>query len=182
VVSLANDRVNTHEAAGDLYIGIENVIGSNVGADRIYGDTAVNTLEGRGGADGLYGGDGNDVLAGGAGIDTMTGGLGGDTFVFDQFSDCGDKITDFNNVTGDNDVIQIRASRFGGGLTGGFLKLGELVQRGDHVANLATDRFIFDTTDKSLWFDQDGTGTKAAILVADLQFSASFDSFDIFFV
>jgi len=33
----------------------------------------------------------------------------------------------------------------------------------------AGDRFIFRTTDSSLWFDPDGTGTVAPIMMAQLQ-------------
>jgi Ca2+-binding RTX toxin-like protein len=102
--------------------------------------------------------------------------------VFNQLTECGDSIADFRNVTGDNDVIRINAARFGGGLTVGLLKAGELVIRGDHVANLASDRFIFDTTTKSLWFDRDGTGSTLAIMVADLQQSATFSDLDIILV
>jgi hypothetical protein len=32
----------------------------------------------------------------------------------------------------------------------------------------ATDRFIFRTTDATLWYDRDGTGAKLSVMVADL--------------
>jgi Ca2+-binding RTX toxin-like protein len=76
------------EAAGDVLTGIENVVGSRIGADLITGNDSDNritglggndTLTGLGGADVLDGGAGDDVLTGGAGEDTLLGGDGADT-------------------------------------------------------------------------------------------------------
>ena len=33
----------------------------------------------------------------------------------------------------------------------------------------SNDRFIFRTTDGTLWYDRDGSGGKAAVMVANLQ-------------
>ena len=83
---LANSAVNTGEAAGDTYAGIENLFGSNFG-DTLSGDDFANvlaghggndTINGRGGADLLLGGDGDDNLIGGAGVDHYNGGNGVD--------------------------------------------------------------------------------------------------------
>ena len=56
---------------------IENAEGSAKG-DLLIGDTAANTLDGKGGKDALYGFDGNDTLKGGAGDDELAGGDGDD--------------------------------------------------------------------------------------------------------
>ncbi|MFC3594432.1 calcium-binding protein, partial [Novosphingobium piscinae] len=69
IASLANTGLNTGDAAGDSYSGIENLTGSDFG-DTLYGD---------GGANALDGGTGNDTLIGGAGNDTLIGGIGTDT-------------------------------------------------------------------------------------------------------
>ena len=55
-------------AAGDTYISIENITGSNF-HDYIYGDANDNVLMGM---------NGTDLLEGGAGADTLDGGAGGD--------------------------------------------------------------------------------------------------------
>ena len=76
-VNLLNIAANTGDAAGDVYVGIHNIKGSN-SADTIVGDNAGDKLYGLGGNDSLTGGSGNDYLYGGAGTDTLVGGAGTD--------------------------------------------------------------------------------------------------------
>jgi Ca2+-binding RTX toxin-like protein len=83
------------DAAGDILIGIENVVGSTLadtisgddGANRIDGLDGANTIHGWGGddilvagsgADFLYGDDGDDGISGAEGIDNLYGGDGND--------------------------------------------------------------------------------------------------------
>ena len=67
--SLLHRSMNTGDAAGDVYYGIENLTGG-AGNDTLAGDSNANVLDG---------GAGNDVLIGGAGADTLIGGAGADT-------------------------------------------------------------------------------------------------------
>jgi serralysin len=91
---LYNAAVNTGEAYGDTYSGIENLTGSEY-ADDLRGDGGANAIKGGAGNDLLFGRGGNDVLNGGLGDDTLygqagqdklLGGDGRDTFVFSAVS------------------------------------------------------------------------------------------------
>ena len=169
-------------AEGDSYTGFENVIGTAF-ADRIGGDTGANVLKGAGGADSLYGQAGADALIGGGGADSLIGGAGNDSFRFDRLSECGDRILDFSSAAaGDNDRFLISAAGFGGGLVTGALAPAQFVSRADNQAQDANDRFIFRTTDRSLWFDADGTGSGSGILVATLQAGATMTAADFLII
>ena len=71
--SLTNASINTNEAKGDTYSGIENLFGSAFG-DKLTGNTGENKLTGYKGNDTLTGGSGADifVFAAGYGRDTIT--------------------------------------------------------------------------------------------------------------
>jgi Ca2+-binding RTX toxin-like protein len=79
------------DAAGDTYVGIENVVGSSFDDD-LFGDGAGNRLDGGRGGDDIFGdagndtvvggGGGNDTLQGGAGADVLSGGGGRDTLTY----------------------------------------------------------------------------------------------------
>jgi Ca2+-binding RTX toxin-like protein len=111
-VNLASPAANTGEAAGDVLLNFEGIVGSNF-ADMLIGNGDANTIDGRSGGDAiaggagvdiLFGADGADVLfgeadgdliIGGAGGDIIRGGLGGDLIVF-NVGDNGDLILNFN--------------------------------------------------------------------------------------
>jgi Ca2+-binding RTX toxin-like protein len=106
------------EAAGDSFVSIESLTGSDFNdtlswddnANILFGGAGDDTLSGNGGADWLLAGDGADTLNGGAGNDILIGYGGGDTFVFATGSGA-DRIVEFGSGAGDNDVI--RLSGFG---------------------------------------------------------------------
>jgi Ca2+-binding RTX toxin-like protein len=96
------------------------------------------------------------------GNDTLTGGAGVDTFVLSKTSI--DTITDFAG-----DKIQISAAAFGGGLVAGTaLTTNKLLVGAGSLATNASHRFIFNTTDKSLYFDADGLNGAAAVKIGVL--------------
>jgi Ca2+-binding RTX toxin-like protein len=59
IISLANPTINTGDAKGDIFTGVEGLIGTKK-ADQLYGDSGNNILDGY---------DGEDFFAGGAGDD-----------------------------------------------------------------------------------------------------------------
>lgn len=102
------------DAAGDSYVGVENLAGSGFD-DVLQGDGLANTLSGgedndqlmgAGGGDVLIGGNGNDYLSGGDGGDVLRGGRGVDVLYGGRDAD----VFDFNSfgesVTGAPDVIR----------------------------------------------------------------------------
>jgi uncharacterized delta-60 repeat protein len=112
---LAGAVTNVGDAAGDTFLDIEGLIGSEF-ADELRGNGVGNDivggggddrLMGEGGNDGIDGGAGNDTIDGGLGADGLTGGTGSDTFVYHAMGDAGDIVTDFT-VGGGGDVLDLR--------------------------------------------------------------------------
>ncbi len=66
------------EGGTNTFINIEDVNGSSVAGDKIYGDGGKNGLNGLGGNDLLQGRGGDDTLTGGGGIDFLLGDRGKD--------------------------------------------------------------------------------------------------------
>jgi len=95
-LNLGDTSQNTGEAIGDIYISIENIIGSRLDDD-ITGDAGDNYLRGFLGNDTLNGGAGNDILRGESGSDTFVFEQGGDDDVIIDWSDAQDflDLTDF---------------------------------------------------------------------------------------
>ena len=187
VLSLATGGTAGH-AAGDLYVGIENVQGS-AGHDTIGGDQKDNALWGMGGddsleglvgSDTLAGGDGRDTLAGGAGADQLTGGAAEDVFVFagPGVLAAVDQITDLQVGF---DEIWLSAAVFrklgaaGVELAASSFAIGAAAQDGK-------DRIIYDAATGALWYDADGNKPGAAVQFAQLQAGLALTSGDFMVV
>ncbi len=113
------------------------------------------------------GSNGNDTLSGGYGYnnysfyhelsdnDTLYGGDGTDTFFFHSINNNEegiDRVYDFNAT---NELIQVSAAGFGGGLSVGSLKTNQFTL--GTSATTSNQRFIYDFTTGALYFDSDGS-------------------------
>jgi Ca2+-binding RTX toxin-like protein len=108
---------NQGEAAGDTFVNVEYLNGSNFddqltgtdGTNVLRGGLGNDVLNGLGGTDTLYGDAGNDWLNGQGGTDMLNGGLGDDmlsggiasidTFVFNRTVDVDGSVTGWGNDT-----------------------------------------------------------------------------------
>ncbi|MCC2099498.1 MAG: hypothetical protein KDJ29_21595 [Hyphomicrobiales bacterium] len=171
-VALDGSVQGTGDAAGDIFLSIENVTGSGFG-DSITGDVRTNVLSGgkgndiirgMGGVDSLMGDAGRDIFYGGRGADIIDLGTGIDRVVFESRKEGGDVVSGFSA----DDQFLLVQSAFGN-LDLGVIDDAVFVSGNTNAAGDAGDRFIFRTTDSSLWFDPDGTGTVAPIMMAQLQ-------------
>ncbi len=176
-------------ARGDILIGIENIIGSNVSSgaadashDKLTGNGAANVIEGRGGNDTLNGGDGADtldggsgndtldggadadILIGGRGADTLTGNGGADTFKFTS-GDGKDTISDFSSGTDKIDLSAYRSLHFVTEKSDNVNTIdlpgsAEIILTGVNVANLAAGDIIFYNRDADNTLRGDSKGNR----------------------
>ncbi|MBD2359545.1 calcium-binding protein [Tolypothrix sp. FACHB-123] len=138
----------------------------NIEKLNINGTSYDDTLLGGNGDDILVGGTpvydddsilddyGNDILIGGNGNDSLTGTGGDDTFVFNNYNEGIDTIFFFNP---NNDLIQVSANGFGGGLSPSVLLFSQFAI--GTAASQESQRFIYDNNTGALYFDQDGNAT-----------------------
>ncbi|NKE46382.1 isopeptide-forming domain-containing fimbrial protein [Roseomonas frigidaquae] len=168
-VSFADPSLNTGIAAGDVFIQVENLLGS-AHADRLTGDNAANRITGGAGNDTIAGGGGNDVLLGGAGQDEMTGGAGADRFIFASLGESAvaapDSILDLSWFEGDRiDLSQIDAhAGLGGNQAFAFAGTGAFVGGGQ-----GSVRYQHDGGDTLVLVDAgNGGAAEMAIRVAGL--------------
>lgn len=108
-------------------------------------------------------------------MDTLSGGAGRDIFRFNAPTDGSDTITDFNSS---DDRIEVVSQNFGN------LAVGALpsTRFATNTASSADTRFVFKTTDNTLYYDPDGTGTQAATALAKLTNGATLTASNIFVV
>lgn len=151
---------NSGDAEGDAFVSIENIRGSAF-ADDLRGDSNANAIDG---------GAGRDVLTGRGGADSLTGGTGNDRFVLEAKAAVADRIEDF--ASGDKIAISGAGAALGSGaLAGSAFVLGT-------DASDAGDRLIYDRATGRLWFDADGAGGTAKVLMATLANNAELSAAD----
>jgi Ca2+-binding RTX toxin-like protein len=145
--------------AGDE--GNDRITGG-AGNDSAYAYTGDDRISGGDGNDTLSGDGGKDILAGGAGADSLYGGSEADAFIFASApgAENADYVIDFevgiDRILLDDDVF--RALGGPGGLAAGAYRRGTL-------ATDANDRILHDFAFGTLWYDRDGNGAAAKVLI-----------------
>jgi Ca2+-binding RTX toxin-like protein len=163
----ANDTLTLR--AGDT--GIERVvIGTGTGASAVTTGTTSLNVNASGVLNGLNitGNAGANTLTGTAYNDILTGGAGTDKFVFCWLSTASankDTITDFQHGV---DFLQFSKSVFSAITSpAGTLNSAEFwAGSGVKAGHDASDRIVYDTVTGNLYYDADGSGAAAALLVA----------------
>ena len=135
-IRLGNGSQSGGDAAGDVLLDIERIIGSDYG-DILFGDHRDSTLDG---------GEGNDIMRGGEGVDVLLGADGEDVFWVAQ-----EDLTpgDVYAGEGDSDIIYLKA-------TYGTLDFREVSLVGvDRLAadNLWTGELVMQVTDLQMYLN-----------------------------
>ena len=151
------------------FTSIERVLGG-VFADRMSGNAAGQNLTGKGG---------NDTLWGAGGIDTLWGGNDADTFNFRETGTANaDRISDF--VSGTDNILLDATVMSALGASGNFVAGdARFAANSAGTAQDASDRVIYETDTRQIWYDADGNGAGARQLIATLQSGATLAATDI---
>jgi Ca2+-binding RTX toxin-like protein len=141
----------------------------NAGGDK---DTLrnIDNITGSAFNDVLVGNASDNVIQGGAGKDILKGGGGADTFVYTAPTEGMDTIIDFS----ENDIFDVSASGFGGGLRAGIgvsrtnSKTGVFSRSANPAPIGSSANFLYNTNTGLLSFDRDGVGSDAVLAIATL--------------
>jgi len=162
--------------------GAANINGTgNTLANLLTGNTAANLLTGGAGNDTLRGYAGDDTLAGGIGNDSLNGGAGLDVFRFASTPGASnaDRIGDFNVV---DDRIQMENAVFGKLAVAAKLNAANFRANLTGTAMDANDYVLYDTDSGQLFYDADGSGAAAKLLLATLSGLPALAAADIWVV
>ena len=175
--TLTGDAVLTGNAGIDYFIGSggNDTLSGGDANDRLYGVGNDDVLNGEAGNDLLDGGNNTDILNGGVGNDTLTGGAGNDTFVFNTALNAAtnvDTITDFeangnDKIHLDDDIFTAFAV-----LANTTLTAANFASNAGGNATDANDYVLYDSSTGNLYYDADGNGAGARVLIAKLTVTA----------
>jgi Ca2+-binding RTX toxin-like protein len=149
-----------------LAANLENLTLSGTAAIDGTGNGQANTITGNAGANSLHGGLGLDVLIGGGGADR---------FYFETPAGAAnwDDIQDFSHA---DDSIWLDRDVFTGIGADGELTAGAF--RAGSAAVDADDRILYDSATGNIYYDADGSGGGAAVLLAHVTIGTTVDATD----
>ncbi|WP_262297410.1 calcium-binding protein [Microvirga sesbaniae] len=170
-----------------------NAVSGNDGANALSGMGGDDVLTGRLGSDTLTGGLGNDRLAGGIGKDVLQGDAGADSFVFDSriTKADADRIVAYNpaedRILIENDLVKankVLTKAVGKGTEASPAALAKKFFTVGSKAKDKDDFFVLNTRKFTLSYDADGSGSKAAVVIATFDKNAvkTFIHKELFFI
>jgi Ca2+-binding RTX toxin-like protein len=178
-----SDTLNLASAVTAVVVAGGTISGGYTGSftsiERILGSNLNDSITTGAGGQNLSGRLGNDTLAGGTGIDTLWGGNGADQFVFREAGSANaDQISDFSSA--DDQIVLDGTVLAGLGAAGTFSASdARFWASSSGTAHDASDRVIYNTTTRQLFYDADGNGSGGAQLIATLQSGATLIADDI---
>lgn len=149
---------NTGIAAGDTYLSVEDLSGSNFN-DSLRGNNGGNTI---------WGLDGNDRIFGNAGNDRLVGGNGNDQFYFNTALNAAtnvDRIVDFDVLA---DTIMLRSTIFSSIVGTGTLTAAQFAANISGTAQDADDRIVYETDTGKLFYDSNGNAAGGSVQFATI--------------
>lgn len=151
---------------------------------RLTGSQYSNTITGNDGANIITALGGDDVLNGGRGRDYLSGGAGRDTFVFDSrlARNEVDRVQDFNSRYDSIHLDNAIFTRIGSGsearpsaLKSAFFRIGT-------EAKDSNDFIVYNNKTGVLYYDADGSGSRAAVQIATFTNKAKLTVLDFFVI
>jgi len=161
----------------DLHLNLMDDFSSGISytllntADYIYGNKYADYIKagagndfvfGYAGNDTLAGETGNDALYGGSGKDILYGGSGNDKFVFDTILNATTNLDTIKDFARKSDKIVLDDDIFTKFANKSFITAGNLIT--GTKALQADDYLIYNTSNDTLYYDQDGSGSKFGLV------------------
>jgi Ca2+-binding RTX toxin-like protein len=149
------------------------------------GNSLANTITGNGKNNILSGLEGNDALYGGLGNDQLRGGGNKDVFVFDTRLNKNtnvDKIYDFKSRDDSFHLDNKVFTKLGSGTASRPKKFSSDMFVEGKKAQDREDRIVYDKKTGALYYDQDGTGSKAQVKIATITTKAKLYYHDFFVI
>ena len=169
IVDFAAGTISGGSSGTISFTSVERVVAGNFN-DRLSGNGSGQTLVGQGGADTLWGA---------GGIDTLWGGGGADRFIFRETGTSNaDSVRDFGSGT---DKLLLGGSAMSALGAAGNFAAGDARFKANSTgtATDASDRVIYNTTTRQVFYDADGNGSGTKVLIATLQSGATLVATDI---
>ncbi|MBJ6128498.1 M10 family metallopeptidase C-terminal domain-containing protein [Microvirga splendida] len=184
-VSVSDGMASTSKIfSASLWFNRADTIKGSSRSEKLYGESGKDKLYGHAGNDLLDGGSGADTLFGGTGNDKVYGGTGKDVFVFDTRPNKRsnvDKIYDFKSRDDSIHLDNKYFTKLGSGSSKGKKFKSDMFVEGKKAKD-AEDRIVYDKKTGALYYDQDGTGSKAQVKIATITNKTTLKYHDFFVI